>query len=64
LGREVKMSLIKTWYTVPEAESKFGVPAATILKWIEDGIVRTEDAEGELLINVDDLELKIEEEVL
>jgi len=55
------MSLIKTWHTLPEAESKFGVPSSTIMRWVEDGLVRTEEAEGVFRVNGDDLSLKIEE---
>lgn len=58
------MSLAKTWYTVEEAESKFGVPKNLILQWVEDGLVRTEQDDGKVVtVNVDDLELKVEEYV-
>lgn len=58
------MSLVKTWYTPDEAEAKFGVPKAMILKWVEEGLVRCEQqATKVLFINGDDLELKVEEYV-
>jgi hypothetical protein len=58
------MSLAKTWYTVAEAESKFGVPKNLILKWVEDGLVRCEQDDGKVVsVNGDDLELKVEEYV-
>jgi hypothetical protein len=61
---ETYMSLAKTWYTVEEAESKFGVPKNLILQWVEDGLVRTEQDDGKVVtVNVDDLELKVEEYV-
>lgn len=56
------MSFMKTWYTLEEAESKFGVKRDTILEWVEEGIVRCEMEQGNVArINSDDLELKIGE---
>ncbi len=58
------MSLLKNWCTLDEAESKFGVKKAIILKWVEEGIVRCEEVDGKVSrINMDDLELKISEMV-
>lgn len=56
------MSLLKSWCTLDEAESKFGVKKAVILKWVEEGLVRCEERDGKVYtINLDDLELKIDE---
>lgn len=56
------MSLAKTWYTVEEAESNFGVPRARILQWVEEGLVRCEQKDRLVtVVNGDDLELKVEE---
>jgi hypothetical protein len=56
------MSLAKTWYTVEEAESKFGVPKARILEWVDEGLVRCEQMDRHVtVVNGDDLELKVEE---
>ncbi len=56
------MSLLMNWCTLDEAESKFGVKKAIILKWVEEGIVRCEEVNGKISrVNVDDLELKINE---
>lgn len=51
-----------SWCTIEEVESKFGVSRALVLEWVKEGIVRSEEKNGEVIrVNVDDLELKIEE---
>jgi hypothetical protein len=56
------MSLTKTWYTLDEAEAKFGVERKCILRWVEEGIVRSEGVYPQVdRVNSDDLELKINE---
>lgn len=56
------MSLIKTWYLLEEAEEKFGLEQAVILKWVEEGLVRAEMSGKKVLrVNVDDVELKMQE---
>lgn len=58
------MSLAKTWFTVEEAESKFGVPKKLVLTWVEEGLVRCEQSGNKVVsVNGDDLELKVEEYV-
>ncbi len=54
------MSLTKTWYTIEEASSKYGLSTRQIQKWMEDGLVRTEKGNDSVtLINGDDIELEL-----
>jgi hypothetical protein len=56
------MTIEHTWYTLEEAESKFGLTRAMILEWVEEGLVRSEQEGKKVLrVNGDDLELKIGE---
>lgn len=56
------MSLAKTWYTLEEASSKFGVRSSLIMEWVEEGLVRSEQEGKDIVrINGDDLELKVGE---
>ncbi|MBI1920148.1 MAG: MerR family transcriptional regulator [Geobacter sp.] len=56
------MLIGRTWYTLEEAEEKFGVDKAEILSWIEDGVVRTEEEDGKIArVNGEDIVLKVEE---
>lgn len=58
--KEIRMSLTKSWYTVDEAASKFGVSTKDLLHWAELGIVRTEEVKGSgFLLNGDDIEMKL-----
>lgn len=54
------MSLSKSWYTVDEAASRYGVSVPRLLGWVEDGLVRSEgDADRVTLVNGDDIELEL-----
>ena len=51
-----------TWYTLEEAAAKYCLEKSLILKWVEEGVVRAEQADNQLVrVNVDDLELKVQE---
>lgn len=55
------MSLVKTWYTPEEAESKYGVKKALILEWVDEGLVRCEREKGKVVrVNIDDVKLEVE----
>lgn len=56
------MSFAKTWYTLEEAVEKYGLEKGMILKWVDEGVVRAEEADKKVVrVNVDDLELKVQE---
>ncbi len=51
-----------SWCGIESVESRFGVSKELVLEWVKEGIVRSEDKDGEVFrVNIDDLELKIEE---
>lgn len=53
------MSLTKSWYRVEQAAAKYGLSVAKIDEWVALGLVRTEDADGEKLVNSDDIEQEL-----
>lgn len=53
------MSLVKTWYTPEEAQSKFGVRKEQIMEWVEEGLVRSEREDDHVVrVNIDDVQLQ------
>ncbi len=53
------MSLMKTWYTPEEAEAKFGIDKDKILEWVDEGLVRSEQEDGQVMrVNIDDVQLQ------
>jgi len=54
------MSLTKSWYTLDEATSKFGIPNDQLLQWVEEGLVRTENQKDVvIMVNGDDIEQEL-----
>lgn len=54
------MSLTKSWYTVDEAASRYGISIQQLLGWVENGLVRSEDNKGKvILVNGDDIEMEL-----
>jgi predicted site-specific integrase-resolvase len=55
------MSLVKTWYTLESAASKFGIQADQLLEWVEEGLVRAEQEGDEVVrVNIDDVRIEVE----
>lgn len=53
-----------SWCSIEEVESKFGVSKELVLQWVLEGIVRSEEQDGQVIrVNIDDLKLRIEEDV-
>jgi predicted site-specific integrase-resolvase len=56
------MSLGITWYTLEEAAAKYCLETSLIQKWIDEGVVRAEQAaQGVVRVNIDDIELNVQE---
>jgi len=54
------MSLTKNWYTIDEAASKYGLTTKQLEKWVDAGLVRTEEEEDKVtLLNSDDIEQEL-----
>lgn len=55
------MSVMKTWYTLEEAEGMFGVSKALLLEWVDEGLVRSEREQGKVArVNIDDVKLQVD----
>lgn len=56
------MTIENHWQSLDATAQKFGIEKSLLLAWIEEGIIRSElDNEQILRVNIDDLELKIHE---
>lgn len=55
------MSLTKSWYTIEEAASKYGLSPQKLQEWADLGLVRTEsDTNGVIRLNVNDIEQELD----
>lgn len=55
------MSLVKTWYSLDAAADKFGLNMDQLMAWIEEGLVRAEREEEQIVrVNIDDVRLEVE----
>ena len=53
-----------SWCPIEDVESKYGVSRDLVLEWVKEGIVRSEEQDGKVIrVNMDDLEMKIEEDL-
>jgi len=51
-----------TWISLEKAVAKYSLDQASILKWVREGVVRTDQAADQtVVINVDDIELMVQE---
>lgn len=56
------MSLGTAWCSVEEVSARFGLEPALVLKWVEDGLIRSESVGTRIVqVNLDDIELKVQE---
>jgi hypothetical protein len=58
------MTIGITWSTIGEASAKYSLEKSLILKWVAEGVVRSEEADNKVVrVNVDDLELEVQEKI-
>lgn len=58
------MTIGITWYPIEDAAAKYSLDKSLILKWIQEGLVRSEESDQKtVLVNIDDIELEVQERV-
>jgi len=58
------MSIGITWYNIDDAAAKYSLEKSLILKWVQEGLVRSEEAENKtLLVHIDDIKLEVQARV-
>ena len=56
------MSIGLSWCTIEEAIAKYALEESLILKWVEKGVVRSEEVDNKVVrVNVADIELEVQE---
>jgi len=56
------MSFGVDWITIEEAVAKYSLDKSLILKWVDEGVVRAEEEDHNVVrVNVADLELEVQE---
>jgi len=51
-----------SWCTIEEASAKYSLKKSLILKWVEMGVVRSEEVDHKIVrVNVADIELEVQE---
>jgi len=56
------MFLGLTWVSIEEAAAKYSLDQKSILNWVREGVVRTDQSVDQaVLVNVDDLKLMVQE---
>ncbi|NVN98446.1 MAG: MerR family transcriptional regulator [Geobacteraceae bacterium] len=58
------MTLGKSWCSIGEASAKYSLDKSLIQKWVDEGLIRTEEDSNKMIqLNLDDLELEVKERV-
>jgi len=58
------MSIGITWCNIEEAAAKYSLEKSLILKWVQEGLVRSEESDHKtVLVNIDDIELEVQARV-
>jgi len=56
------MFLGVTWLSIEDAVAKYSLDKSSILQWVREGVVRTDQSTDQaVLVNADDLELMLQE---